>query len=91
MSQIERERLRGYVQTVLRRLTGTQIVIADHHHLLDDLSIDSVQSVEILVGVERESGRRLPPGAERLFADVVTVGELMAAFETAFAGGACLS
>jgi acyl carrier protein len=86
MSSLEPERLRGYVETVLRRLAGTQRAFADHERLLEDLSIDSVQSVEILAGVERDSGRSLPRGAERLFSDVTTVGELIAAFETAFAG-----
>jgi acyl carrier protein len=78
--------LESSVMSVLATLSAFRGPIERSMRLREDLAIDSLQTVEVLGMVERELGLRLAPGAERGFASVETVAELIAAFERALAG-----
>jgi acyl carrier protein len=80
--------LQSSVAAVLAKLSGFRGPIDRDMRLREDLAIDSLQAVEVVAMVERELGVRLAPGAERGFASVATVAELIAAFERALAGAA---
>jgi len=78
--------LESSVAVVLAKLSAFHGPIERDMRLREDLAIDSLQNVEVLAMVERELGVRLAPGAERDFAGVETVADLIAAFERALAG-----
>lgn len=87
-SHPERPSLREAAIAVLQRAAHTQGPILDHLKLQDDLGIDSLRAVEIVADIEDAVGAQVPPGSERRFVDVVTVGDLISLLEDVLPLGA---